>query len=223
MKIGVIIPSTSRGQGWNNPQDSFLSKSLDSFKKTQSVEYTYQFYVGYDSDDEFYMREDVRNYYDVVWVPVSVPKGYVTHIWNILAKIAIDDGCDYLYQCGDDIVHEKEGWVKASIDLLLSLRNIGVTGPRDSYHSCILTQTMVHKSHVDIFGYFFPPEIPNWYCDNWISLVYPFSRISADYVSTNTGGMPRYAISDSNNLVGEIIQRDQEKLKQYKERINATY
>lgn len=55
--------------------------------------------------------------------------------------------------------------------------NIGVIGT-----SCfqgntqILTHDMVHRSHLDIVGYYYPPEFENWWADNWITKIYQPSR-----------------------------------------------
>ena len=31
---------------------------------------------------------------------------------------------------------------------------------------------MVHRTHLDIFHYYYPPEFDNWWTDDWITYVY---------------------------------------------------
>ena len=49
--------------------------------------------------------------------------------------------------------------------------NIGLTGPINN-NSSILTQAFVSRRHMLIFGWFFPEEIKNWYCDDWYNIIY---------------------------------------------------
>ena len=36
----------------------------------------------------------------------------------------------------------------------------------------IFTQSFVHRTHLEIFGFLYPPVFRNWYSDDWISEVY---------------------------------------------------
>ncbi len=45
----------------------------------------------------------------------NIKKGHLTAMWNRLFKKAYQEGCDYFYQCGDDIQFLDKGWV-LSID-----------------------------------------------------------------------------------------------------------
>ena len=91
---------------------------------------------------------------------------------------AFEDGCDYFYQCGDDVQLLNPGWINHSIETLKSSNNMGVTGPIHKSFSAIyqkellLTQSFVSRKHMEIFGYYFPNEIINWCVDDWISEVY---------------------------------------------------
>jgi hypothetical protein len=31
---------------------------------------------------------------------------------------------------------------------------------------------MVHRTHYDIFGFFYPPTFRNWFSDDWLSIIY---------------------------------------------------
>ena len=56
---------------------------------------------------------------------------------------------------------------------LQSQDNWGVVSPQDGTWRCkLLTQFMVHRRHVLLFGYLFPPDIRDWFSDNWITHLY---------------------------------------------------
>jgi len=40
----------------------------------------------------------------------------------------------------------------------------------------ILTYDFVHRSHIDIFGYYYPRIFTDWWADTWISHVYGTQR-----------------------------------------------
>jgi GT2 family glycosyltransferase len=146
--------------------------------------------------------EKVFSYFKVKFVIMDANKGHLTRMWNQLFKIAYDEGCDYFYQCGDDIQFHTKGWVNDCIKILQAHNNIGLTGPFNN-NSRILTQSFVSRKHFDLFGYYFPEEIINWYCDDWINEVY--RGINSFYplynhLCVNIGGKPRYNINNDPNI-----------------------
>lgn len=55
--------------------------------------------------------------------------------------------------------------------------NVGVVGPRHvGGNEVILTYDFTHATHVDVFGFYYPRELPGWYADNWITRVYEPGR-----------------------------------------------
>ena len=61
---------------------------------------------------------------------------------------------------------------------------------------------------MEILKYYFPPEIINWFCDDWINEVYASINklyILQDHFCINAGGRPRY---DINNEVSRNSQQD---------------
>jgi hypothetical protein len=174
--------------------------------------------VGVDKDDTFYLQ--YHHVFDAIpdvrIIPVQVQRGYVTHIWNILAKMAFDEGYDYMFQCGDDVRLDTVGWIRACVEVLSANGNIGVTGPYDLNNLRLLTQSFVHRTHIKIFHYFFPPEIPNWYCDDWINQVYEKPLpLPTKYTCFNMGGVQRYDIIHSGDLCAELVKRDKHTLHTY--------
>ena len=128
----------------------------------------------------------------------DISKGHLTIMWNVLFNKAYNDGCDYFFQCGDDINFKTTGWVNSCINALKQSNNIGLTGPLNN-NARILTQSFVSRKHMELFGFYFPPEIINWFCDDWINLVYkgmnkyyPLKEHKCD----NVGGTERYVINN---------------------------
>ena len=219
MKIGVLIPATSKGHSWDTIKETFLYKySLTSFLLTRSEQFTYTFYIGIDRGDPIYDLNENKTQFERICSVMKgtsiefiymddIPKGHLTVMWNKLFKKAYDDGCNYFIQCGDDIIFKTKGWIEAGINKLQTSSDVGVCGPLNN-NPRIITQSLVSRKHMEIFKYYFPPEIINWFCDDWINEVY--SSISKLYVlrehfCINAGGQPRYNI---NNEVSRNSQQD---------------
>ena len=214
MKIGILIPCTSKGKDWSNFEDIYLYYiTLKSFLTTYDSEHSYTFYIGIDNDDPIFtnryiipqFKKCVRAMNDVqinFTYFNNIPKGHLTKMWNILFKKAYEDNCDYFFQCGDDISFQTKGWINACIHMLQKNNNIGVTSPICINNKLILTQTFVSRKHMDIFGFYFPEEIINWGCDDWINIVYKpeyFYPLS-NYTCNNLGGQPRYVIDNNSGF-----------------------
>lgn len=78
------------------------------------------------------------------------------------------------------------------------MNDVGMVGPINN-NPCILTQTFVSRKHKELFGYYFPPEIINWFCDDWINDIYKhMNRFKPlhNHICINVGGKPRYDIND---------------------------
>jgi hypothetical protein len=214
MKIAVLIPSTSKGRDWATYKDTYLyEKTLKTLLLTYDNEHNYRFYIGIDEGDRIYDNESVKQHlYRFVSIMKNVeiefvymtgiPKGHLTVMWNRLFLKAYDAGFDYFFQCGDDIEFKTSGWTNACIDALSKSNEIGVAGPINN-NARILTQSFVSRKHMDLFGYYFPPEIINWCCDDWINDVYKL--IGAFYplqnhLCINVGGAPRYDINNDPSM-----------------------
>jgi hypothetical protein len=210
MKIGILIPCTSNGRAWETMEESYLFRhTITTFLKTMDHEHEYTFYIGVDRGDGIYDNPMEFNKINVLVLGNpnisihkmymdDVEKGYLTKMWNILFKRAYDDGCDYFFQCGDDITFKTKGWVNESIFALHKSNNVGMTGPVNN-NARILTQTFVSRKHMEIFGFYFTEDLINWYCDDWINGVYKkadkfFPLLNQ--LCENLGGIPRYSINN---------------------------
>jgi len=210
MKIALLIPSTSKGRDWTNVKDTYLfNYTIKTFGITYDKEHEYTFYIGIDREDRVYDRKDVQQYLqkfvgvikntqiEFIYMD-GIAKGHLTVMWNRLFDKAYSDGNDYFFQCGDDISFETNGWVNACIAELENSRGVGMAGPMNN-NALILTQSFVSRRHMELFGKYFPDEIINWCCDDWINDVY--KRIGLYYplqshVCVNLGGQPRYNINN---------------------------
>lgn len=216
--IALLIPTTSRMRPWKTPQETYLfNYTLKTFAETYSPQHTYCFYIGIDSDDPIfskrenqrffaqYIDRELKNSSIVFQVMKNVQKGHLTVMWNQLFDTALDDGFEYFYQTGDDIMFKTKGWVDACLSIMSRTSDIGMTGPINN-NNRILTQSFVSRAHKEIFGYYFPPSIINWCCDDWINWVYqpahwfPLMR----HYCHNAGGDPRYIINNDKSFVKNL-------------------
>ena len=211
MKIGCIIPATSKGRDWTKIEESYLyQNTLKSFVLTYDKEHEYVFYIGIDKNDPVYdtnyNKEKLRKFCSVMknmkieFIYMDgITKGHLTVMWNRLFEKAYNDGCDYFFQCGDDIEFKTKKWVNDCIATLQKSGDIGLVGPINN-NPRILTQSFVSRKHMELFGYYFPPEIINWFCDDWINDVYKgihkFYPLNA-HLCINIGGKPRYDINNN--------------------------
>ena len=217
-KIALLIPTTCKGRdGWATIKDTYLyNLTLKTFLLTQSKEHEYIFYIGIDADDRIFSKQSskeeilkfkkVFKNVDFQFIHMNnVKKGHLTKMWNILFKKAYDEGCQYFFQCGDDINFKTKNWINDGIKVLKAHNNIGITGPINN-NPRILTQAMVSRNHMEIFGWFFPEEIINWCCDDWYNWVYQPNNFYplCNHFCSNDGGSPRYDVNNNNNFNGPM-------------------
>jgi hypothetical protein len=239
MKVGILIPCTSKGRIWRTYLDSYLyNLTLKTFLLTYDQEHEYVFYIGVDKYDVIYDDKTQRENFcrfvsimknvsiDFIYMD-GIEKGHLTKMWNRLFEKAYAENCDYYFQCGDDICFRTKGWINECIKTILLANGLGMTGPINN-NPRILTQTFVSRKHMDVFGYYFPEEIINWYCDDWINEVYKeinhYFPLTVHYCE-NAGGDPRYSINNDENFIAngsfkkavlrnlcsELVKRDSKK------------
>tara|TARA_B110000503_G_C7102085_1_gene394270 strand:- start:538 stop:1263 length:726 start_codon:yes stop_codon:yes gene_type:complete len=232
-KVAILIPSTSHGRdNWKTWKDSYLyTVTIRSFLQTYDKDlYKYRFFIGIDKGDRIYdthiCRDELSRFLSVMknveiefMYMNDVNKGHLTVMWNKLYDKSLNDNYDYFVQCGDDIEFKTKGWMKDAITSLQSTNDIGAVGPLNN-NPRILTQTIVSRKHKELFGYYFPPEILNWFCDDWINEVYKELKYfypMKNHFCINMGGKPRYTVNggDSNmkvrQLCTELVKRDVER------------
>ena len=95
-------------------------------------------------------------------------------VFNEMARQAYKDGADYFYRVNDDteMIHH---WPALFVNTLQHLQlPYGVVGPQcDQGNTNILTHDFVHRTHMEIFEMnYYPPQLTDWWMDDWISYVY---------------------------------------------------
>lgn len=181
VKIALLVPTLNTHF---NPYPGIRKFLLDSLASTLNEEelklYHLTVYIGYDHGDPFFgngsdrLSELQQAYKFLSFRLIQFPKtNWLTFIWNRLFVLAFREGNDYFLQLNDDIRFLNKNWLKKTINLL---GPEGVVGFNDMSWKCKLyTQAMVNRAHYERFhGFFYPPQIKNWYSDNWItSNAYP--------------------------------------------------
>jgi hypothetical protein len=186
--VVFLIPSTSRNCEYKNVNDSVLInifyESIKNFDIT-----SYKFIIGFDNDDEFYLKE-VEN------LKMILPNNFYFHFYdnfdksyscivNQLANTAINQyDAEFLYLTADDLFFYTLDYINVFIHYIKNNNNLGLGQPVDKtnigfthqnpidqqYGIC--THPFIHVNHVKYLGYFIPPKIKNWFCDNWITWLY---------------------------------------------------
>ena len=167
-----------------------LSKlMLPSLLKTMEDDrFDYVLLVGIDDTDSFWNdptnQERMQNMANEKKLEVqfhSFPQPKTGHRipLNEICKAACDAESDYIVRINDDTEFITPFWSSLGIKKLRSFDppDVGVVGPTCLQGNLeILTHDMVHRTHLDIFDTYYPPDFRNWYVDDWISLVYGRGR-----------------------------------------------
>lgn len=180
IKIAVLVPSTTRSL--KNPKIenlSLFSVFIKSFFKTMEEAYDYTVYVGIDQGDFLEAHQTNLREISTIIKVVIVKHGSFNSAVNNIAKQAYQDNMTYFVRVNDDTLFVSKNWTTVGISALNKFNppNIGVVGPKcNQGNTHILTHDMVHRTHMDIFGYYYPPEFQYWYMDDWITNVYKPDR-----------------------------------------------
>jgi len=248
--IGIPVISKNKNAKWDSsikkPNEQIESLGelrvfatfLPSLLRTidSNSEFVYTVMLGFDEGDPLYddperQSEIVERFKSVVGslhvalelIRFSYAHGWVTFIWNGLFEFAVDSGYDYFYQANDDLRFDTPGWTELFVSTLRAnplLPNLGVIGPVDKGNSRILTQSFTHRTHYDIFGYYFPTRFRNWYCDDWMSKVYLDSesvsfRSDVSVKNTNAHGTRYDLCTVSEVYLEEELRIGEKKILQY--------
>lgn len=185
--IALLIPTTAKyknaaeGMKWRTVTDSCLINTLlNGCMKAARPNMRFNIYLGIDDDDAYYRSNiaDIVAQYESRIPNCRVyyyfmPPMSVVSIWNILYCIALAEPSNkYFFQCGDDIEFLKDTIFDECVDLMDTMNGFGLVWPIDTKALGIPTQSMVSRTHYDIFGYYFDPSIRNWGCDIWLKHIY---------------------------------------------------
>jgi len=193
---GGITSVRVQGVNTNNIAAKFqlFYTFLTTFCKTASPGYDYRFYFAYDYTDHVFSDTRLLHAFQKTFVDemkrlCTVPRnisgsihmlqcshtGKPTWAQNEAMLEAYLDHADYYYRVNDDTRMITAGWVEAFIAVLdrYSPPRIGVVGPKHSGgNEAILTYDFVHRTHVDIFGFYYPRLFTDWFGDDWVTDIY---------------------------------------------------
>ena len=225
MKVAFVIPSTTNNRDeWSTAQDTYLwnilCMSLDRYTPPHDI----KLFIGYDHDDRIYSDAEERlkfkarfDKFKIEWFPMLNLKGKVSQIWNKLGDEALKQDYEYIKVLGDDIKLPNDiGWLGCMINKLKKNDNIGFSAGW-SNNDQIPTQFLIHKTHINIFDFIYPNEIPNWGVDNWLYEIYPekYRIWLKSYPLLNVGGQPRYQIHFSEKYVDAVVRRYKPKFNRF--------
>tara|TARA_R110000803_G_scaffold200752_1_gene265312 strand:- start:17290 stop:17988 length:699 start_codon:yes stop_codon:yes gene_type:complete len=231
MKVAFLVPSTTNKRDWKSITETYLWNILmKELENKTPLNCEIKLFVGYNDDDKIYSVIEERmkanaifKNFEIEWVEFKDnKKGDVSHIWNSLGQIAIDNGYEYMKVLGDDITLPKDkAWLNAFINKLKKNNNIGFVAGY-SNNNRIPTQFLIHKKHIDIFDFVYPPEIKNWGVDDAMYGLYPekYGIWLKQYQLLNIGGEPRYEVEWSEKFVKAIIKRYKPRLNRFLQKIN---
>jgi len=221
-EVAFIVPTTSRGRPWETIKDTYLYNIFCQSLFQHVPDFNITIYFGYDQNDKIFSDLESRLTIDAIfgtkfkveWVEFTPDPGNVVAVWNGLANRAIKDGFEYLMIVGDDVRFPNDkGWLGLFKRNLKKNKNTGWSAGW-SNNDQIPTQFLIHKNHIESFGFVFPPQLKNWYCDNWLSEVYPasFRYWRKDYPLLNCGGEPRYLPNQDKKLCDLLLKRHRPEL-----------
>src|SRR6218665_2708654 len=187
--IGTAI--TSKGTSGISEQNivsrlQVFTTFLPSFCSTVSSGYNFQFYFAYDKTDPVFTNPSLLQAFQKAFSSLlekQCPKdmeagihfvqcshtGKPTWAQNDAMLEAYLDNVDYFYRINDDTNLQTKGWVEEFLKTLKGYDppNVGVVGPNHSGgNTAVLTYDFVHKTHVDIFGFYYPKLFPAWWADD---------------------------------------------------------
>ena len=223
--IAIMAATTSRNILNPSPgQLSLFNMLLPSLMRSVECGYRYVFVLGYDAGDFYY--DSVKGMMEVnEWFIENVEKIMATNgielkmllvrvnntikkpgpVFIEMARRAFEVKADYFYRINDDTELITK-WPSLFVNAIGSIQGkIGVVGPICKQgNQQILTHDFVHRTHMEIFEMnYYPPELVDWWMDDWISFVYGKSRslrVSSVVVLHHTGAHGRrYAVDQTNS------------------------
>ena len=186
IRIGILITSTTKYIDEPNLKTiSLMLIALPSIYVTMETKYHYTVYIAIEEGDYLEsVQNEISTRYCFVKI-IIVTEGTFTDAVNEIAKFAYDDNMTYFVRINDDTMFISHDWASTGIKAILGFipKNVGVVGPTLIYsdkkkkdRNLILIHDMVHRTHLDIFGFYYSPVFENCWADDWISEIYKPNR-----------------------------------------------
>ena len=219
-----LVPSTTRNRDWESIEETYLYNTLLRTLDKHTPPVDISVYIGYDRDDEIYSKEEERlkvnaifMKFKIVWIEFESDPGNVVAVWNGLMKVALSHGFNWFKILGDDIrLPNDPSWLRVLQKAIVKNNYVG-WGAGYSNNDNIATQFLIHRTHWEIFEFVFPPQIKNYFCDDWMNEVYPekYKIWRKDYPLLNTGGLPRYIPRNDRKLCDMLVRRHKKEIPEF--------
>ena len=169
-------------------------------------------YVYFDDDDEFWKTNKDYDWSKLTDIPVKLYETKHTDSipWNNVTMHAYNDGTEYIFRTNDDVKLQSKSWITMAVNALSKMNNIGVVGPKTLRGKReILTLDFTHRTHIDIFGFYYPYELKNWCVDDEITYIYGARTVTLDkWVALHVVNPTRYDVfRPSEKLYGSIMEK----------------
>ncbi len=248
--MGMAI--TTKGKwlvGSMSQQLPLFTNMLPSFCTTRSEGYCYTFYIAYDYNDRILSIPFGRTIFRTIFDRIVNEKCAVKHnatvamtliecpyegkpAWaqNDAMMAAYYENKSFYYMLNDDTILLTADWTTLFHSNLKASNPayFGLTGPHHiGGKETILTYDFVHKTHIDIFGFFYPRVFPTWYADDWINDIYlPYNvkkLTSVQVLHTQQAGR-RYQVDyASSSYIWTVITQGKRTLAQWLKPKGITY
>ena len=181
--VAILIPSTTNKIKYPSLQNlTLMTECLPYIKATVEPKFNYKVYIGTENNDFLVTQFDELKSLsagNIEIIPMIVKGGTFNIAINEIAHQAYKDGVDYMCRINDDTTFMTKNWTSFGIKTLSNFEpaNVGVVGPtcrQGNIH--VMTHDMVHRTHLLIFNYYYPPVFENCFLDDWITLVYKPNR-----------------------------------------------
>ena len=240
--IGLGITTNKMDINFSSPSNDeilslpFFKLLLPSFCITFSAGFKHNFYLAYDYNDTLFKLESNIEQFRKILDTSSRNKSCLResqltfHLvrcnysgkpaWaqNDAMMAAYMDNNTYYYRVNDDTILASEDWAHKFIQTLASFNppNVGVVGPQSRMYNKvsdrILTYDFVHRTHIDIFSYYYPPVFEGWHADRWINDVYlptrmkKIDQVQVKHIETHGRRYERHKLDS--NFVQTIVESE---------------
>lgn len=240
--IAIMAATTTRRiQNPSTDNLALFTFLFPSLIRSLDCGFRYEYILGYDAGDQYYdskegidqtkkwfqknVEDPLRaNAIQISLRPVRVKNSLKKPgpVFNEMARAAYRAGANYFYRINDD-TEILNNWPTLFVNTLQWLGYpYGVVGPvcRQGNQQ-ILTHDMVHRVHMEIFEMnYYPPELTDWWMDDWVSFVYGSQRTFKSMKSQvlhHTGAHgQRYEVDKSHEqLLGKLIDQGHIKIKTF--------
>jgi hypothetical protein len=148
-----------------------MRNTLPSISVTMGTKNHYTVYIAIEADDylESVQDEIIKRFCFTKIIIVAVGSTFTDAV-NEIAEVAYDDNMAYFVRINDDTRFISPNWASTGIKTLLGFipKNVGVVGPtfihvnkKKKNRNPMLTHDIVHRTHLDIFGFYYSPVFDN--------------------------------------------------------------